>query len=109
MYVKKYIQQLRRKMQNITDIGVLGLGAMGQNLALNFASKGLRVSVYNRVEANEGRVISDFISLKFMSRSAFLRTGFSIRGLTAAQHMLKQHRRGHDNSAPVRLERLRAR
>ena len=48
-------------MQKITDIGVLGLGAMGQNLALNFASKGLRVSVYNRTEANEGRVIADFI------------------------------------------------
>ena len=49
-------------MQKITDIGVLGLGAMGQNLALNFASKGLKVSVYNRTEANEGRVIADFIS-----------------------------------------------
>ncbi|SVC80054.1 uncharacterized protein METZ01_LOCUS332908, partial [marine metagenome] len=35
---------------------------MGQNLALNFANKGLKVSVYNRTEANEGKVIADFIS-----------------------------------------------
>ena len=49
-------------MQQISDIGVLGIGAMGQNLALNFASKGLKVSVYNRTEANEGKVIADFIS-----------------------------------------------
>ena len=49
-------------MQKISDIGVLGLGAMGQNLALNFASKDLKVSVYNRTEANEERVIADFIS-----------------------------------------------
>ena len=49
-------------MQQISDIGVLGIGAMGQNLALNFASKGLKVSVYNRTEANEERVVADFIS-----------------------------------------------
>ena len=49
-------------MQKISDIGVLGLGAMGQNLALIFASKDLKVSVYNRTEANEGKVIADFIS-----------------------------------------------
>ena len=58
-------------MQNINDIGVLGLGAMGQNLALNFASKGLKVSVYNRVEANEGRVTSDFIS-QYKNQGSFL-------------------------------------
>lgn len=30
------------------DLGLIGLGAMGQNLALNFARKGFRVCVYNR-------------------------------------------------------------
>jgi 6-phosphogluconate dehydrogenase len=29
-------------------IGLIGLGVMGHNLALNFASKGINVSVYNR-------------------------------------------------------------
>ena len=49
-------------MKNINDIGILGLGTMGRNLALNFAGKGLSVSVYNRKEVNEERVVSDFIS-----------------------------------------------
>ncbi len=30
------------------DLGLIGLAAMGQNLALNFAQKGFRVCVYNR-------------------------------------------------------------
>ena len=31
-----------------SDIGLIGLGVMGQNLALNFADNGATVSVYNR-------------------------------------------------------------
>ena len=58
-------------MQNKNDIGVLGLGAMGQNLALNFASKGLTVSVYNRLEANEERVLADFVS-KYKNQGHFI-------------------------------------
>ena len=30
------------------DIGLIGLGVMGQNLALNIADHGQRVAVYNR-------------------------------------------------------------
>ncbi len=41
-----------------TDIGLIGLGVMGQNLALNFADHGARVSVYNRTTA----VIDDFVA-----------------------------------------------
>jgi 6-phosphogluconate dehydrogenase len=33
---------------NQSDIGVIGLGVMGANLALNFADSGYRVTVYNR-------------------------------------------------------------
>ena len=33
---------------NKTDIGLIGLAVMGENLALNMADKGWRVSVYNR-------------------------------------------------------------
>lgn len=33
------------------NIAVVGLGVMGQNLALNMANKGFRVAVYNRTEA----------------------------------------------------------
>ena len=53
--------------------------------------------------------ISDFISLQFGSRLAFATDGFSIKGLVFEQDKLKQHRWEHQISAPVRLERLRAR
>ncbi len=32
----------------MSDLGVVGMAVMGQNLALNAAEKGFRVSVYNR-------------------------------------------------------------
>ena len=54
-------------------------------------------------------LISDFISLKFGSRLRDVSTRFSIKGLVFEQDELKQHRWEHQISAPVRLERLRAR
>lgn len=36
-------------MKTLSDIGLVGLGVMGQSLALNMESKGFRVSVYNYV------------------------------------------------------------
>ena len=37
-----------------SDIGLIGLAVMGQNLALNIADHGFRISVYNRtVEKTE--------------------------------------------------------
>ncbi|MEX0771551.1 MAG: decarboxylating NADP(+)-dependent phosphogluconate dehydrogenase [Balneolales bacterium] len=44
-----------------SDIGVLGLGVMGSNLALNLEEKGYQVSVYNRTGAGEERITDDFI------------------------------------------------
>ena len=54
---------------NKCDIGMIGLGVMGQNLALNIESKGYSVAVYNRVEENytrefiEGRAKVKYIVL----------------------------------------------
>ena len=36
-------------MKELSDIGLVGLGVMGQSLALNMESKGFRVSVYNYI------------------------------------------------------------
>lgn len=36
--------------ENMSDIGLIGLGVMGRNFVLNMADKGFRVSVYNRTE-----------------------------------------------------------
>ncbi len=33
------------------EIGLIGLGVMGQNLALNIADHGFRIAVYNRTPA----------------------------------------------------------
>jgi 6-phosphogluconate dehydrogenase len=38
-------------MANEAEIGLIGLGVMGQNLALNIADHGHRVAVYNRTKA----------------------------------------------------------
>ncbi|MCS7094767.1 MAG: NADP-dependent phosphogluconate dehydrogenase [Thaumarchaeota archaeon] len=41
-----------------SDVGVYGLGAMGEGFALNLASKGLRVSVYNRTAERTREFVS---------------------------------------------------
>ena len=38
-------------MASQAEIGLIGLGVMGQNLALNIADHGFRVAVYNRTPA----------------------------------------------------------
>ena len=35
-------------MKQLSDIGLIGLAVMGENLVLNMESKGFRVSVFNR-------------------------------------------------------------
>ena len=45
-------------MKALSDIGLIGLAVMGENLVLNMESKGFQVSVYNR---SDQKVI-DFIS-----------------------------------------------
>lgn len=47
--LEKIIQQIMEKINNNhTQIGLLGLGVMGKSLALNLASKEMKVSVFNR-------------------------------------------------------------
>jgi 6-phosphogluconate dehydrogenase len=41
------------------DIGLIGLGVMGANLALNIAEKGFRVAVYNRTSATTEKFVAD--------------------------------------------------
>jgi len=48
----------------VNNIGVFGLGVMGQNLALNFSNKGFTVSVINRITPEGKRVFQDFIRTK---------------------------------------------
>ncbi len=45
-----------------SSFGLIGLGVMGKSLALNVADQGYEVSVYNRAEGHEKKVVSDFLS-----------------------------------------------
>src|SRR5664280_1452932 len=45
-------------MSNLSDIGLIGLAVMGENLVLNMESKGFKVSVFNR----STQKVDDFLS-----------------------------------------------
>ena len=49
-------------MKKYSDIGLIGLAVMGENLALNMERNGFVVSVYNRNEGNEIGVVDNFIN-----------------------------------------------
>jgi 6-phosphogluconate dehydrogenase len=45
--------------QALSDIGLVGLAVMGQNLALNIADHGFRISVYNRTTATMEKFVAE--------------------------------------------------
>ena len=52
-------------MDKLSDIGLIGLAVMGENLVLNMESKGFRVSVYNRTVQK----VDDFIDGRAKGRN----------------------------------------
>src|SRR5690606_5978509 len=59
---EKVLEEIIHKLHpKKSQIGILGLGVMGKSLALNFASKGINVSVFNRhVENLEVDIAKNF-------------------------------------------------
>ena len=50
-------------MNSYAQIGIIGLGAMGQGLALNIAEKDYRISVFNRhLDGVKENVAQDFVA-----------------------------------------------
>ena len=45
-----------------SDIGLIGLAVMGENLALNIESKGYRVSLYNRLHPHTPQAVDRFLA-----------------------------------------------
>jgi 6-phosphogluconate dehydrogenase len=45
--------------KNHSDIGLIGLAVMGQNLALNIADHGFQISVFNRTTEKTGKFVSE--------------------------------------------------
>lgn len=56
--VEEIIIQMNATIQN--SIGLIGLGVMGGNLALNFRDKGVKIAVYNRQTPTEVDVAKKF-------------------------------------------------
>lgn len=54
-----------------SDIGLIGLAVMGENLALNMESKGFTVSVYNRKAEGEEEVVNRFINGRGKGKNFF--------------------------------------
>lgn len=48
--------------QKKSNIGLIGLAVMGENLALNMERNGFKVSVYNRAEGAEAHVVAGFMA-----------------------------------------------
>lgn len=44
-----------------TTFGLIGLGVMGKSISLNIAEKGFDISVFNRTEAGEENIVTNFI------------------------------------------------
>jgi len=50
-------------MSSLSQIGIIGLGAMGQGLAMNIAENGYRISVFNRhLNGVEENVAQNFVA-----------------------------------------------
>ena len=60
---EQIIKEIMEKMKKKAEIGLFGLGVMGKSLAINLASKGYRVSVYNRhVDKIEVDIAKSFVA-----------------------------------------------
>ena len=44
-----------------SEFGVVGLGVMGSNIALNLADKGVKVSVFNRLSKGKKNAVEAFL------------------------------------------------
>ena len=45
--------------KELSDIGLIGLAVMGQNLALNIADHGFKISVYNRTTEKTEKFVAE--------------------------------------------------
>lgn len=60
---EKIIAEIMEKIAKKLEIGLLGLGVMGKSLAINLASHGFKVSVFNRhVDKLEVDIAKNFVS-----------------------------------------------
>ena len=68
-------------MNNLSDIGLIGLAVMGENLVLNMESKGFRITVYNRTTSK----VDDFLAGRAK--------GKNITGVHSVEELIKSLKR----------------
>lgn len=81
-----------------SDIGVIGLAVMGENLALNFENKGFKVSVYNRyIPGVEEGVVEGFLEGrgKYKNISGYTDIGKFVQSLQIPRKILIMVRAGN--------------
>ena len=110
MNSKQNIRTLRQRCQNLF-LTVTKAKTWKYKFNVEIGRKLWNAFIFRYISGTPRRCwpISDLISLQFGSSLRDVITGFSIKGLVFEQDKLKQHRWEHQISAPVRLERLRAR
>ena len=110
MNSKQDIRTLRQRCQNLF-LTVTKAKTWKYKFNVEIGRKLWNAFIFRRISGTPRRCwpISDFISLQFGSRLTNVQDKFSIKGLVFEQHELKQHRWEHQISAPVRLEKPRAR
>lgn len=58
---EEIVEMIVRKLKNQAEFGLIGLGVMGKSLCRNLASKGVKISMFNRhVSGKEENIASDF-------------------------------------------------
>ena len=57
-------------MTQVSDIGLIGLAVMGENIALNIESKGFPISVFNRTVSK----VDDFVNGRGKGKKFLART-----------------------------------
>lgn len=61
--VQQIMNALSNTIKSHSELGIIGLGVMGRNLALNFADHGIALSLYNRhVDGEEEHIARDLIT-----------------------------------------------
>ena len=58
-------------MNKLSDIGLIGLAVMGENLVLNMESKGFQVTVFNRTVQKVDAFLAERAKGKKISRGSF--------------------------------------
>ena len=82
-------------MKTLSDIGLIGLAVMGENLILNMASKGYTVTAYNRSTDK----VDAFIRGRASGRS--IRGAWSVAELVQSLSSPQDHVDGKDDDARI--------